>query len=460
MRGRAIGMTIVVAALSLSALGCRSARPTRDLSASLDSLFSDLHARGMFDGAVVVSGDGGFRWEKGFGDADAERQVAFTPSTPSDAASLAKTFTAALLVLLEREGRLHLDDPLQRFLPEFPYEEITLRHLLSHTSAIPVPGYEYFDAWLAADQVRTTETLLGILAAQKPPLVSRPGTSFEYSSFGYDLAALAAARASGKSYGELLSERLFRPAGITSAFVRPARFSDFPGVRTKGYRRTGDRLEPNEVFDLEAFHGGSNVYISAHDLDLWARFFFGGALLDERERATLLSRASVGGHPSGLTLGSWYPNADGSAFWYSGHLQGFHSELYRDTRNGWSIVYTSNSTIEPWLQKGIVRAVRNLLAGREATLIAPAVDPVDRSERPALAGEWRMPDGEAIGIETTGRLKLVRNGVAYPIFPDGRFFYAPGLDVMIGFAKGADGKLSKMYVSSSVDESWAVRAAR
>ena len=102
------------------------------------------------------------------------------------------------------------------------------------------------------------------------------------------------------------------------------------------------------------------------------------------------------GRRSGLTLGSWYWTGDGSAFWYSGHLQGFHSELFRDTREGWTIVYTSNCTIKPWLQKGIVRAVRNVIAGAAPSLAPPANQPVPRNERTRLAGHWVMPDGEVI----------------------------------------------------------------
>ncbi len=176
------------------------------------------------------------------------------------------------MLLLHGEGILDLDAPVQRYLPELPYPEITLRHLLSHSSGLPA-YYDYFEPFIPAGQVRTTETLLGIIAERKPPLHFRPGSSFEYSSFAYDLAALAAARATGPTYGDLLQRRFFEPLGITSAFVRPARLSDFPGARTIGYRHIRGVREVNDVFDLEAFHGGSNIYISARDLHRWNSCF-------------------------------------------------------------------------------------------------------------------------------------------------------------------------------------------
>jgi CubicO group peptidase (beta-lactamase class C family) len=216
----------LVIALTLG--GCATTRSQDDLLASrLATLLADLHERGLFNGALVVGDDQNIAFARGVGYADAERGIPFTPDTPADGASLAKTFTAALVIMLEHDGLLDLDAPAQRLLPELPYAEITLRHLLSHSSGIPVLGYDYFDPWIPPNQVRTTEALLAVIAAQRPVLAFPPGTGFEYSSFGYDLAALAAARAGGKPYAELLAERIFRPLGITSAFVRPARLGDF-----------------------------------------------------------------------------------------------------------------------------------------------------------------------------------------------------------------------------------------
>ena len=281
----------------------------------LDALLTKLHERGLFEGAVVVGETGKLVFEKGYGLANVERRAPFTPDTAADGASLAKTFTAALVLQLQSEKLLDIDAPAQRFLPELPYADVTLRHLLSHTSGIPVDDYDYFDKFLPRDAIRTTGALLGVLAAQKPPPASKPGTTFSYSSFGFDLAALAASRASAASYEQLLRARILRPLDITSAFVRPGRLSDFPGVRTIGYRRANGSLESNEVFDLEGFHGGSNVYISARDLHRWNMSFLVPRLLGARALSESLAHAKIGADLSGLTLGSWYRTDDGDAFW-------------------------------------------------------------------------------------------------------------------------------------------------
>lgn len=91
----------------------------------------------------------GLLFEKAYGLADAARRVPFSPDAPTDGASLAKTFTAALLLDMQKARQLDLDQPVQLLLPELPYPSVTLRHLLSHTSGIPVTrNYDFFDPYV------------------------------------------------------------------------------------------------------------------------------------------------------------------------------------------------------------------------------------------------------------------------------------------------------------------------
>jgi CubicO group peptidase (beta-lactamase class C family) len=447
--------TLVMAALWASAGLVTSS--SQKSSGPLDAFFSDLHRRGLFDGAVAISDSGDTVFEKGFGSANAARGVPFTPDTPADGASLAKTFTAALILSLQRERRLDLDTAAQLLLPELPYPTVTLRHLLAHTSGIPVADYDFFDAYISKGQVRTTETLLRVLGELKLPLRSPPDTSFEYSSLGYDLAALAAVRAAGKPYFDLLKDRFFTPLGMSSAFVRPGRLSEFPGVRTLAYRRDSGRTVLNDVFDLEAFHGGSNIYLSARDLDKWNRAFLTSNTPGGPDG---LEFARIGTSSSGLTLGSWYRALDGGSFWYSGHLQGFHAEAFRDVKTRQSIVYMSNNTIEPWLQKGVIRSVRAILGGGIVQAPrAPAVDEISRQDRAAFSGTWMLRD-QALQLEGSPVGTFVtRGGARYPAFPEGRkFFYVPGADFILGLSREKNDEPARIYVSTVLDEQWANRS--
>src|SRR5688572_28374543 len=118
------------------AFGCTTAH-SPSIAERLDALIADLHTREMFAGAAVVSRDGDIVFEKGVGFADVDARVPFTPDTAADGASLAKTFTAELLLQLADEGRLSLDAPAQTLLQELPYPDLTLRHLLTHSNGLP-----------------------------------------------------------------------------------------------------------------------------------------------------------------------------------------------------------------------------------------------------------------------------------------------------------------------------------
>jgi CubicO group peptidase (beta-lactamase class C family) len=430
--------------------GCRATPRSDDaIVRRLDALFDGLERRGAFTGAIVVGRGDHVLWQRGTGYANVERGVAFTPDTPGDTGSIAKTFTAALVVTLAGEHVLDLDAPVQRYLPELPYPTVTLRHLLSHASGIPVLDYDFFDPHVPGPEIRTTERLLAVLAAQAPPLAFDPGTQFMYSSFGFDLAALAAARATGRRFADLLDERFFRPLRLTSAFLRPGRFADFPGIRTLGY----DHGKQRDVFDFEAFHGGSNIYISAADLQRWNAYWIA------HDRAQLLEPARIASSPSGISLGSWYRARDRSATWYPGHLEAFHSVVFRDAQQQ-SIVYIANNTLDPWLHHGIVRAIRAVIAGQSTpSLQPPAVATFAKTDHPRVVGRWTASDGELIEIADTPAFTVRRDGVAYRIVPMSETAqYVPGLDYVIGFARDSQGEITRMYISTNVDERWATRS--
>jgi CubicO group peptidase (beta-lactamase class C family) len=422
---------VLAAVLLLVSAGCRTAAPSSAIAASLDGMFRELHERQLFSGAVVVSRESSLLFSAGYGLADIDRGIAFTPDTPTDGASLAKTFTADLVLRLAAARKLDLDAPVERYLPDFPYHDVTLRHLLSHSSGL-LSDYGYFDAFFKPGEPRTTDAMVGVVARERPPLAFPPGSAFEYSSFAYDVAALVAARVEGTTLAELMRRRYFAPLGLTSAFLRPARLGDFPGVRTRAYEREHDEWRPNEVFEDEAFHGGSNIYISVRDLDRWNR-----SLLSARPPSGSLEPARVGDGISGLTYGSWYHANGGDLLWYAGHLQGFHTRMLRERSSGIAIVYTSNTTIPSWLQPAIMRAIRDVVAGRKPeAFVAPDVTLLSRSDVAQATGRWTLPGGDFTTEVRDGRLYVQQDSVTYRAFPAGPgYFYVPGLDYVLAYRR-------------------------
>jgi CubicO group peptidase (beta-lactamase class C family) len=214
-----------IALLTLPALAlaaCAGDEPDSTLTRRVDAVFAPLVEAHEFSGAVVLLRGGEVVYQRGFGSANHDARIPFTPETPGDGGSLAKTLTAAGIWWLAQEGRIKLDAPATDYVPGYPHPGTTVRQLIAHSNGLPW-DYAAFDQHFAPDQPRTTESMLEIVARHFPQPRFQPGTLFEYSSFGYDVAALAIEKASGQSYEEFLDERFFAKLGMEQSFVRPGR---------------------------------------------------------------------------------------------------------------------------------------------------------------------------------------------------------------------------------------------
>jgi CubicO group peptidase (beta-lactamase class C family) len=257
----------VAGALLLAA--CATAPPSADrLSRDVVALIEPLVAAKEFSGAVALMRNEGLVYAQGFGQASHEPAAAFTPQTPSDGGSLAKTFTAAGLWWLVHEGRLTMSRQVQAIVPEYPHAGVTVGQLIAHSNGLAA-DYASFDKHFAPGQPRTTEALLQIVGQDTPAPTFAPGTRFEYSNLGYDAAGSVIERITGQRYGEFVRDRFFRPHGLVHSFARPPHFADWPVPRTRGYRFRNGRWQDHGAYDDEAFLGGSNLIFSAQDLALW-----------------------------------------------------------------------------------------------------------------------------------------------------------------------------------------------
>lgn len=292
---------LLVLAAVVSLAGCAPDDREAALARRVEDAVAPLVAAHQFSGAIVLTRGGEVVFRRGYGMANHDAAVPFTPDTPSDGGSLAKTFTAAALQWLAHEGRVDLDAPVSRYLPDFPHAGTTLRHLISHSNGLP-PDYAFFDAHFAPTDLRTTEAMLRVLARTQPMPAFPPGSRFEYSNFAWDLAALVIERVTGRPYETVLRERFFSRLSMQASFARPARLADWRGVRTLGYRWHDGRWTLVDVFDFEVFLGASNLYFSAADLGRWASASAGGRVRQQQLAAAMADRdgaADAGRCPGG-----------------------------------------------------------------------------------------------------------------------------------------------------------------
>jgi CubicO group peptidase (beta-lactamase class C family) len=426
---------------------------------------TNLHERGLFNGAVVVGRGDEILYERGFGLANVAEGVLFTPNTPSDGASLGKTLTAAAILMLHEDGQIDLDDPVTQYLPEFPYPEITVRHLITHSSGLH-PDNVYFTFLAPQAETWTNEGLLEILIEHEPPLAFTPGSGFVYSGAGFNMAAILMERVTGTSYVSFLRERIFEPLAMDSSFLPPAQASNWPGVRTHAYRRLDDgALELADPPDNRQVYGQGRIYFSARDLYRWVTSFYSNPALSESTLQAGLAPPVLGEHPSGLNLLNWYYPEAGRRYYFTGE-SGQYTFAYWDADRRQAIVYTSNVQMPSWLKSTLANALIDILEERQpAPLEAPEYIELAPSifdafpsieDFASVLGVYETETGARVSIDNPpptwmnvgwaleggwfAPLARVDEGLRYNMFPvDNGILYVPGLDAWIGFKEGDDG---------------------
>jgi CubicO group peptidase (beta-lactamase class C family) len=261
------------AALALAALGAagaaRSEQPA--IRPKVDGIFARWTAAtpGCAVGALVK---GVPAVTAAYGMADLEHDVPISADTIFEAGSVSKQFTAAAVLLLARDGRLSLDDPVRKHIPELPDfgVPVTIRHLLHHTSGLRDWGsLAAIAGWPRGSRVHTHAHVLDILARQRA-LNFPPGTRWSYSNSGYNLAAILVSRASGMSFADFTRTRLFEPLGMRDTSWR----DDYTRIVKRRAVAYGER-QGAFVTDMpfEHVHGNGGLLTTVGDLLKWNENF-------------------------------------------------------------------------------------------------------------------------------------------------------------------------------------------
>lgn len=419
------------------------------LAVRIDAVVEPLAEAREFSGAVVLMREGRVVYQRGFGMANHAAGVPFTPETPADGGSLAKTLTAAGIWLLAHEGRIDVEAPVTRYVREYPFAGTTVRQLISHSNGLP-PYYGFWDPFFGPDELRTTGKLLAIVARELPAPRFTPGERFEYSNLGFDVAALLIERVTGLPIGRFYEQRFFSRFGMEHSFARPGRFADWPGVRTLGYRWRDGEWRIVDVYDMEAFIGGSNVYFSVADLARWASANARGPAIAPGAFAAGQRRMPIGGVPSPITGLSWYCDDSGNRCYYTGSNNAFHGLAYWDRDRAEAVAFVSNAATPPWklitLQRDLVAALAGRPVAREPQVEFRAFDAAARA---TIAGTWTSEQAgrlEILADDERPRLRL-ESGLAFDMFQVSRdVLYVPGPDYLIAFS-GED-RPSAMHVRS------------
>jgi CubicO group peptidase (beta-lactamase class C family) len=260
-----------------------------------------------------------------YGMADLEAKVAVTPETNFRLASVSKQFTAAGILLLSEEGKLRLDDRVSQWLPSLPAatREVTLRHLLTHTSGL----IDYEDAMPSSQSSAqlSDQDVLRILEAQDRTYFAT-GTGYRYSNSGYVLLGLVIEKASGQTFSEFLRQRIFEPLGMRNTVAHVESRTVVPH-RAFGYSHENGKWVRTDQSPTSATLGDGGIYSSIDDLVRWDAALYDDRLLRPESLAAAFAPATPTDDPEIAYGFGW--RITGETLWHSGESIGFRNVLVR-----------------------------------------------------------------------------------------------------------------------------------
>ncbi|HMC02167.1 MAG TPA: serine hydrolase [Flavobacteriaceae bacterium] len=236
---------------------------------------------GKFNGSVLVSEHGEVIYKKGFGMANMEWDIPNQPNTKHRLGSISKQFTAMLILQLAAEGKLDLQAPVTTYLPDYPKSTgdiITTHHLLTHTSGIP--NYTAFPRFFQDESRNPYTPDEFVKKFQDSVLDFTPGEKFSYSNSGYFLLGVLIEKISGKSYEEMLHEKIFTPLSMNdSGFDH---HKDILKNRATGYEKNGNNYVNSNYLDMSIPYAAGSLYSTVEDLYLWDQSLYTNKLLPKK----------------------------------------------------------------------------------------------------------------------------------------------------------------------------------
>lgn len=336
---------LLVAVVCLPAV--LNAQQPPDIGAIADRVFAQWNSTRSPGCVVGVARQGQTLLTRGYGMANLETGTPITPVTIFESGSVAKQFTAAATLLLVADGKLSLDDPVQKHVPELPeYDRpLLVRHLLSHTSGLREwSNLVSLAGWPRGTRAHTQEDLLEVVVAQKQ-LNYPVGDHYSYTNSGFALLTTIVERVSGMPFSRFTGERLFKPLGMTNTGWRDDFRRLVPG-RAQAYGRDGESWELNMPFEDVVGPGG--MLTTVGDWLKWNdaldRKALPSGIAEQLEQQAVLTNGRRITYALGLMVSNYRGTREVA---HSGSTGGYSTYLTRFPEHGLSIAVLCNAAGAP-----------------------------------------------------------------------------------------------------------------
>jgi CubicO group peptidase (beta-lactamase class C family)/uncharacterized protein YneR len=430
---RRIAITVFLAAVCLA--------QTQDNTERMEQVIQSFVAGKKFMGAVLVARDGKVIFEKGYGFANLEWDVPNSPTTKFRLGSITKQFTAASILLLEERGKLKVEEPVRKYMPDAPaaWDKITIFNLLTHTSGIP--SFTGFPDYQSTEATATTPEKL-VARFRDKPLEFQPGEKWNYSNSGYVLLGYLIEKISGQSYADFVQQNIFDPLGM-----RDSGYDSNSAIiphRAAGYAPSpAGPVNAGFIHMSIPFSAGA-LYSTTEDLLRWEQGLFGGKVLSPASLGKMTTPFKQN-YAFGLGV-----STDGGhkVISHDGGIEGFNTTLAFYPEDRLVVVVLAN-----------LNGPAAGTIGRDLALIAHGEKVVLASERKEISvspetlakylGTYEISPGFSIVITQEGDhlAEQASNQNKLPLFAESKsMFFLKTVDAEIEFVKNERGEVTSLVL--------------
>ncbi len=333
----------------------------------INNLLTELNYEKSFNGNILIAEKGKVLYEKSFGLADIENNEPLNANSIFNIASISKTITAVAILQLEEKELLNLNDDIKNYFPDFPYDNVTIKNLLTHTS-----GLYRIQSKLIRKQIDqkglTNNEVLEVYKRVFPKAYFPSGTNYTYANTNYILLALIVEEVSGKPYEIYIDENIFQKAGMNHTFLKEKRIpSELKNEAVTYYRKPkwlskkmiDVKTIDNDMAEIKTFennYGESAIYTTARDLLNYHKALQNGTLLNSKslvkmytpyklsngKEYTIDSNPNYPSH-SGLSWGIAKNNSTGQIVYHAGGFRGGRHFFIRNTTTDQCVIMLTNN---------------------------------------------------------------------------------------------------------------------
>jgi CubicO group peptidase (beta-lactamase class C family) len=313
----------------------------------IDAFMQHLHKVSGFNGNVLVAKKGKIIYENAFGWANHLTRDSLTLASQFELASVTKTMTGTAIMQLWERGKIKLDQNVKDFFPNFPYDGVTIRLLLTHRSGMM--NYVYFvDGIYRSQHLNqkkgiTNQQVMDMIAQYKPARFNKPNASFLYNNSNFMVLGAIIEKVTGQSYANYMKENIFKPAGMTHTAVYSKAVYDKIPVDVVGHDRNSWRYSVAQNF-LDGPVGDKGIYSTVGDLFVFDQALKAGRLLKPatQDSAYTGRNPMIRGH---FNYGyGWriFESPGQKVVYHTGWWHGFRHIFLRDMKNDVTIVLLGN----------------------------------------------------------------------------------------------------------------------